>query len=107
MKSGFLSIILIGLPVGGLRAEPSKSLLPEDRDGTASAYPGDQGIEKDPSVIFIERFDSGSLDAIGKRWENVKNKKIMAISKDVPDGSADGTSLMLHHVGGQITQRSR
>ena len=44
-------------------------------DGIASKYPGDKGIDQDPAVIFLENFDSGSLDAIAKRWESIRRNR--------------------------------
>ena len=38
--------------------------LPEGGNGIAAKYPGDKGIEKDPSIIFVEKFDS-HLRALG------------------------------------------
>lgn len=83
--------------------EVSRPKLPEGIHGVAARYPGDRGIEKDPRVLFVERFDTGSLDSIIKRWDNTKGKAIMSLSEEVPTGSADGKSLMLTHVGGQGT----
>jgi len=77
--------------------------LPEGENGIAVKYPGDKGIEKDPSIIFVEKFDSGSVEAISGRWDNATGKEIMALSSDVPENSADKTCLMLTHVGGEGT----
>ncbi|MHC4597741.1 MAG: hypothetical protein ACYS47_01925 [Planctomycetota bacterium] len=85
------------------RAEEPETRLPEGDKGIAKRYPGDKGIEKDPDVLFVERFDAKSLDELSERWENVKNRKIMSFSKDVPKGSVDGRSLLMTHVGGEST----
>ena len=84
-------------------AEVHSNRLPEGNNGIAAKYPGDERIEKDSRVIFVEKFDSGSLEAIVKRWDNVKDGRIMSLSADVPEGSADGKSLMMTHVGGDGT----
>jgi len=34
----------------------------------------------DPSVIFAEKFDEGSLEKMWKRWEDVRGKGIMSFS---------------------------
>src|SRR5215469_1141304 len=44
--------------------------------GLAAKYPGDQGIEKDPDVVFVENFEEPSLDAIQQRWEDVSHAEI-------------------------------
>lgn len=84
--------------------------LPEGRQGIAAGYPGDQGIEKDPDVIFVEKFDEGpgykilspiAFRLIFSRWDAVKEKEIMSLSKDVPEGSADDRSLLISHKHGQ------
>ncbi len=43
--------------------------LPVGNAGIAAKYRGDRGIESDASVIFVEKFDDGSLDQLGKRWD--------------------------------------
>lgn len=84
-------------------AEEEKGRLPEGNTGIAARHPGDKGIEADPSIIFVEKFDEPSLDAIAKRWDNCKAKEIMSLSSDVPEGSADSRSLLLTHTGGEGT----
>jgi hypothetical protein len=77
--------------------------LPEGHSGIAARYPGDRGIENDPRVIFVEHFDAGSLDAIVKRWDTAPARETMSLTDDVPAASADRTSLLVTHVGGQGT----
>jgi len=77
--------------------------LPEGHSGIAARYPGDGNIEEDPDVIFVETFDAQSLDALFKRWDEVKNSKILSLSSDVPEHSADTKSLLMTHVGGEST----
>ena len=84
-------------------AGDSRSILPEGANGISARYPGDRGIEQDPDVIFVEKFDHASLDAVAGRWENVKNREIMTLSADVPAGSGDERSLLMTHVGGEST----
>ena len=84
--------------------------LPEGNSGLAGRYPGDKGIEKDPNVIFVEKFDDGpgyeisdpvALQLVFSRWDTVKGKEIMSLSNDVPEGSADDRSLVMTHEHGQ------
>jgi len=35
---------------------------------------GDKGIESDPNVVFGEKFDEGSLEAVFKRWDSVDGR---------------------------------
>ncbi len=77
--------------------------LPEGHSGIAANYPGDRGIEKDPNVVFVEKFDEKSLDVVLDRWEDINNRSILALSADTPRESDDRKSLLLTHVGGENT----
>src|SRR5437773_6123635 len=37
--------------------------LPEGNQGIAAGYPGDAGIARDPRVVFVDDFESGSTKA--------------------------------------------
>jgi len=63
--------------------------------GIASGYPGDAGIEKDPRVLFSENFESGDVDAIAKRWGNCGHPENLALTDDVPPGSAGKRSMRI------------
>jgi len=102
--------ITLGLVIifssGQIRADDGEtgiSILPEGAKGIAARYPGDDGIEKDPNVIFVEWFSADSLEAVFGRWEAIKSKEIMSFSSDVPAGSGDKQSLLMKHVGGDST----
>ncbi len=41
--------------------------------GLAARYPGDQGIEQDPAVLFHEDFERGRLD----RWDNIRGHPVL------------------------------
>ena len=84
-------------------ANAQKSRLTEGDKGLAAKYVGDRGIEKDKSVVFVEKFDGGSIEKIGKRWESVVGKAGMSLSQDIAPGSADDRSLLFTHVGGKGT----
>ncbi|MFP4088369.1 MAG: hypothetical protein ACLFUL_16445, partial [Desulfobacteraceae bacterium] len=106
-------------PPTGLSITPSEPVrsratttpsLPEGHQGLAAKYPGDKGIENDPNVIFVENFNEGpefgihdptTLQLIFSRWDTVKNKEVMSLSSDVPEGSADDRSLLITHEHGQ------
>jgi hypothetical protein len=103
MRTRGLATALVALACAAAVGGEGVARLPEGRAGIAAKFPGDQGIEKHPDVIFVERFDEGSLDAVAKRWDNVKDSRIMSLVSDAPEGSADGTSLLMTHTGGQGT----
>ena len=97
----FAGMLMFGLCFPGVaRTEESQS---EVRHGLASRYDGDNGIDKDPDVIFVENFEENSLDAVKARWESVKNIDIMSLSENVPAASAGKQSLLMSHLGGKST----
>lgn len=59
--------------------------------------PGDIGIENDPTVLFAENFERGTLEEIAKKWGNISNKdgKVMSFSNDVPPESSGKRSLQM------------
>ena len=63
--------------------------------GLAALYPGDIGIENDPNVVFVERFDEASLANLFGRWTDILNGASMSISTDAPAGSPVGKSLTI------------
>src|SRR4030042_3055328 len=87
-RSQFFAGLLAGLLIFafcfliGAQAEESQSEL---RQGLASQYKGDKGIEKDPDVIFVENFETGSLDAVKAHWESVQNLDIISFSAVVAE----------------------
>ena len=98
-----IGLLALAIVSSARAADEPDARLPEGRVGIAAKYPGDAGIEKDPSVIFVETFDAASVDTIAKRWDDAKNKAIMSLSPDIPAGNAGGTSLLMTHVGGEST----
>src|SRR5438874_1384516 len=68
--------------------------------GIAARYPGDVGIQTDPAVVFVERFDEGTLANLFARWNDVKGGATMAFGTDVPAGSPGPASLTIPWIGG-------
>lgn len=79
--------------------EPAR--LPEGASGLAARYPGDVGLEDDPAVLFVERYDQVSIDELTRRYDEVQHAEIMKFAADGAPGTRDGQSLLLTHVGGQ------
>jgi hypothetical protein len=71
-------------------------MLPEGH-GISAKYPGDSGIAEDPAVLFAEDFESGDLEAVGRRWDHVNNKdgKVFELRRDAPPASAGKHSLQM------------
>jgi len=82
----------------GEEGETPSAVVP----GLASRYKGDEGIEKNPDVIFVENFED-PLDVVKTRWESVQSPEIMSLATDVRTGSAGEHSLLMTHTGGKGT----
>ncbi|HEX5554568.1 MAG TPA: hypothetical protein VFX43_15095 [Chitinophagaceae bacterium] len=77
-----------------------------DKDGggvekaIAASYPHDIGIEKDPDVLYVEKFDDG-MSNILSRYSDILNSEGMSVESDVPPGSKKGSSsLKITSIGG-------
>ena len=75
--------------------------LPEGRNGIAARFPGDHNIKDSAAVIFVERFDAGSVDELSERWEGTKGKSQWSLSSDIPANASDAKSLQIRYVGGK------
>jgi hypothetical protein len=71
--------------------------------GIAWLYPGDEGIDNHPSVVFADNFETGDLGDIEARWGHMSNRdgKVMSFSNDVPEGSAGTRSLQMTATRGE------
>ena len=60
--------------------------------GLASQYPRDQGLERHPDVLFVDRFDGGKLSDL---WLKSKDSNVKVVEDDLPQGFAafDGPAL--------------
>jgi hypothetical protein len=65
-------------------------------------YPHDNGIERDPNVLYVEKFED-SLSTIQGRYTDVLNPGGMSLDTDVPPGSTGKYSLKITNTGGQNT----
>lgn len=63
--------------------------------GLAAKYPGDAGIEQDADVVFVETFNVENIQAVRDRWTFSRHTDVMALSEDVPAGSASPRSLRM------------
>lgn len=77
--------------------------------GIAWLYPGDEGIENHPNVVFVEDFETGDLDDLETRWGHISNrdKKVVFFSDDVPEGTSGTWSLQMtatrdENAGGEL-----
>ena len=86
--------IIVGLAI--LVGRP----MAQTGNGLSALYPGDVGIENDPSVIFTEQFEEGSIASITPRWGDAKAPERMQLLTDVPPGTPAGHSLSVQVIGG-------
>jgi hypothetical protein len=83
---------------GTVQAQDAPGSFPAE--GIASKYPGDVGIEHDPQVVFVEKFEQETLAALWPRWETVRDQAGMSFSEDVPPGSPGSQSLLMERTSG-------
>ena len=74
-----------------------------DTPGIAARHPGDVGIANDPAVLFVEDFESATIEVMNKRWTEAKNpaNEVFAFADDVPDGSPGKQSLRMTAIKGR------
>ncbi len=72
---------------------------PEEENGIASSYPGDEGIERDPRVLFVDDFETGTVDEIGARWGNISKKENFSLSGDIHPNSPGNRSIQISKNG--------
>jgi len=64
-----------------------------EKGGLASLYPGDEGIERDARVLFVDDFETGSPEQIGARWGQISRKENDSLSDDIYSHSSGNTSI--------------
>ena len=69
--------------------------------GIAVRYPADVGIETDPQVLFVEKFEEPTLTDLFNRWTDVLGAA-MTFSTDVVPGSTGTRSFNIAWVGGGV-----
>ncbi len=74
-----------------------------EKGGLAAQYPGDEGIERDPRVLFVDDFETGTVKEIGERWGNIEKQEQIASSDDIHAGSPGIKSLRIRHNGHLFT----
>jgi hypothetical protein len=82
-----------GLVVGLVLALASRSA---EAQGISAKYPGDQGIENDSAVVFVEKFDDAGMNTVFSRWQDSVNPGALSLSTDRPPESPGGRSLEMN-----------
>lgn len=68
----------------------------------AAMYPNDAGIENDPDVLYVEKFEDGK-DQILSRYTDVLNPFAILLDPDVPPGSPGNSSIRMTSAPGSHT----
>jgi len=93
MLHGFVRMALLVAPL--LLPLPAigqdSAVVPKPR-GLASQYPGDEGIEKDPRVLFADDFETGDVKDTVARWGNGRDERT-ELTDEITDGSPGKRSL--------------
>ncbi len=74
-----------------------------DTKGIASRYRGDEGIENDPRVLFVDDFETGTVVETGARWGSIRLKENIDLSSDIHDNSPGLRSLHIKENGHLFT----
>jgi len=83
-----------GPSAGG--SPPAAANLPApglDKGSLAALYPGDEGIERDPRVLFVEDFETGNVNEIGARWGSIEKRENISLSDDLHAASPGHKSI--------------
>ncbi|CAN5720683.1 hypothetical protein BH23THE1_BH23THE1_35840 [soil metagenome] len=68
----------------------------------AIQYPHDIGIENNPNVLYVEKFED-ELPELFSRYSDIGNAAGMSLDSDVPEGSLDFNSFMISCIPGMNT----
>jgi hypothetical protein len=90
-----ISALLTGSPKSFTLSVTPPPPPPPPASGIASSYPGDVGIENDPNVVWVEKFNQANLSTVTSRYNDVKGSSNMSLTSDVPTGSGDSQSLTI------------
>ncbi len=71
----------------------SKPAPGPEKGGLALLYPGDDGIERDARVLFVEDFETGTPEQIGVRWGQIYRKENIRLTDDIHPNSPGNRSI--------------
>ena len=77
------------------RPQATRPAPPPDQGGLAALYPGDENIELDPRVLFVEDFETGTVAEIGARWGSSHRKESLTFSDHLHAASPGNRSLRI------------
>lgn len=74
-----------------------------ERDGIAARYPGDEGIERDPRVLFVEDFETGTVEEIAERWGHISHRENSDLVDEIHASSPGARSIRIAKNGHLFT----
>lgn len=96
-KTIFGGALLAALVMGaGNPKAVGQEKTPAPPPGLAAKYPGDEGIEKDPRVLFVDDFETGDIKETVARWGNghVEDGRV-TVADVFPPGSPGRRSVRI------------
>lgn len=109
MKKPRMVAVLFGLcflPAMTVRlAAQAPEPLPAGDTGLAHGYPGDQGIGKDPAVVFAHDFeDASTADDLRRRWDTVFHDSTLGITHDpaLVHGGTNAVEMVFAQKAGEV-----
>ena len=84
----FLAFFAVAEPISNAQAGSGP-----EKGGIASLYPGDEGIERDSRVLFVDDFETGGPEQIGARWGQISRKENVSLSDDIHSNSPGNKSI--------------
>ncbi len=99
-----LAVLLSSPLLQSRSAEPAvEPTSGPEKGGLASLYPGDEGIERDPRVLFVDDFETGTVEQIGKRWGSIHLAENVDLAADVHAASPGNRSIHIAKNGHLFT----
>ncbi len=93
------TLIVLAVSTGSLLSlgTTSADAAEPKQPGIAASYPGDEGIERDPRVLFVDDFETGTVEQIGVRWGSISKRENFDLGADVHANSPGDRSI---HIAG-------
>ena len=92
MRGAAIGLVIAACGGGGGHATtkdaPSDSASGSGVGGLSDMYPGDVGLGSDPSVVWFEDFEEGSVPAITGRYDQAQGAARMTVISDHVGGAA-------------------
>ena len=95
-------LVLACAMAAGAADLPPQAKMPApgpQKGGLASLYPGDENLELDPRVLFVDDFETGTVGEIGARWGSITKRENIDLTDDIHAASPGKRSLHISKNG--------